>query len=395
MKPIYEALVRRHFQLLLLAVALTPLLYFSWSGNVDLNVYRTGGYAWLNDISLYSEGFGQLVPWVALPFTYPPLAAVLFVPLHLLPMPLADLALCITSAAALTATMLVVSSRLLRDRGRPSVMLGLAATVAAFAFEPVRSTIGFGQVNLILMALVTLDCLLPRTRWPRGVLVGLAAAIKLTPAVFVLYFLVRRQYREAAVAVATFVGLAVLGFAFAPRDSAKYWFGVLFDPDRIGGATYAYNQCFQAFLSRVMADGPVRSLLWLGLVAVTGVLAAVAARRARAAGDDVLALLAIATWGLLASPVSWSHHWVWVVPAALYLGCHRHYWMLAATILFLIGPHTMLDPEGRHWSWPGQFFGAAYVILGLAFLTTAALSQTFCRDRTEQAQALNSEARIR
>ncbi|NEA36028.1 glycosyltransferase 87 family protein [Streptomyces sp. SID13031] len=394
MKAVYDGLMRRRLQFLWLAVALTPLLYFSWSGNVDLNVYRTGGYAWLHDISLYSEGFGQLVPWVALPFTYPPLAAVFFVPLHLLPMPLADLAVCVGSAAALTATLLVVASRL-RGWNKAAIVLGLTATVAAFAFEPIRSTIGFGQINLMLMALVALDCLLPKTRWPRGALVGLAAAIKLTPAVFVVYFLVRRQYREAAVAVATFAGLAVVGFALAPADSAKYWFGVLFDPSRIGGVTYAYNQNVQAFLSRVMADGPIQSLLWLGLVAATGVLAAVVARRARAAGDDVLALLAIATWGLLASPITWSHHWVWIAPAALYFWHHRHWWMLAATIVFTLGPHTMLDPEGRHWSWPEQFFGAGYVVLGLAFLTTAALSGTFRHDRSQQAQALNSEARIR
>ncbi|WP_328330717.1 glycosyltransferase 87 family protein [Kribbella sp. NBC_00382] len=377
------ALLNRRLQILILAVILTPLLYFSWSGNVDLNVYRTGGFAYLHNISLYSEEFGQHVPWIALPFTYPPLAAVLFVPLHLLPMPLADLAMCVGSAAALTITTLLVAYRL-RGWNKQAITLGLAAAVAAFAFEPIRSTIGFGQINLMLMALVALDCLLPQTRWPRGVLVGLAAAIKLTPAVFVVYFLVRRQYREAAVAVATFLGLGVLGFALAPTDSAKYWFGVLLDPDRIGGATYAYNQNFQAILQRVMSDGPVRSLLWLGLVAATGVLAAVAARRARAAGDDVLALLAIATWGLLASPVSWSHHWVWIVPAALYFVVHRRWWMLAATIVFAVGPHQFLDPEGRHWSWPEQVLGASYAVLGLAFLVTVALPQP-----------LNSEARIR
>lgn len=377
------ALLHRRLQILILAVILTPLLYFSWSGNVDLNVYRTGGFAYLHNISLYSEEFGQHVPWIALPFTYPPLAAVLFIPLHLLPMPLADLAMCAGSTAALTVTTLLVAYRL-RGWNKPAIMLGLAASVAAFAFEPIRSTIGFGQINLMLMALVALDCLVPQTRWPRGVLVGLAAAIKLTPAVFVVYFLVRRQYREAGVAVATFLGLGVLGFALAPTDSAKYWFGVLLDPDRIGGATYAYNQNFQAILQRVMTDGPVRSLLWLALVAATGVLAAVVARRARASGDDVLALLAIATWGLLASPVSWSHHWVWIVPAALYFVHHRHWWMLAATTVFAIGPHQFLDPEGRHWSWPEQVLGASYVVLGLAFLVTIALPQ-----------ALNSEARIR
>jgi alpha-1,2-mannosyltransferase len=291
-------------------------------------------------------------------------------------MPLADLAMCVGSAAALTATTLVVAYRL-RGWNKQAITLGPAAAVAAFAYEPIRSTIGFGQINLMLMGLVALDCLLPQTRWPRGALIGLAAAVKLTPAVFVVYFLVRRQYREAGVAVATFLGLGVLGFALAPTDSAKYWFGVLLDPDRIGGATYAYNQCFKAVLQRVMAEGTAQSLLWLGLVAATGVLAAVVARRARASGDDVLALLAVATWGLLASPVSWSHHWVWVVPAAVYFWHYRRWSMLAATIVFTFGPHTMLDPEGRHWSWPEQFIGAGYVVLGLAFLVTTALSGTF------------------
>ena len=386
----------RGAKLLLLAVALTPVLYFWWSGDVDLNVYRTGGFAVLNDISLYSEAFGQHVPWVALPFTYPPLAAMLFVPLHLLPMPLADLAMCVASAAGLTATLLLVSQHLLGWNARARTF-GLLAVVAAFAFEPVRSTIGFGQINLILMGLVALDCLLPRTRWPRGALIGLAAAIKLTPAVFVVYFLVRRQYREAAVAVGTFAGLALAAFVILPGDSAKYWFGVLFDPDRIGGATYAYNQCFQAVLQRVMAEGPGRSLLWLGLVAATGVLGVLTARRARAAGDDVLALLAIATWGLLSSPVSWSHHWVWFAPA-LFLLLHRirgNRWGLLATIfaavVFAVGPHSLLDPEGRRWSPPLQVLGASYVVLGVAFLIVAAL---WSRPAVVP-QGLKSAARIR
>ncbi|WP_157979892.1 glycosyltransferase 87 family protein [Kribbella monticola] len=385
MSAVVDWLERRHLQLLLLAVGLTPLLYFWWSGNVDLNVYRTGGFAVLHHVSLYSEGFGQLVPWIALPFTYPPLAAVLFVPLHLLPMPLADLAMCVASTAALTATMLAVLHRLL-GWNRRALAIGLLGAVFAFAFEPVRSTIGFGQINLILMGLVALDCLLPRTRWPRGVLVGLAAAIKLTPAVFIVYFLVRRQYREAAVAGMTFVGLALVGFALAPADSTKYWFGVLFDPDRIGGATYAYNQCFQAVLHRVMGDGTPRTLVWLGLVLASGVLAGLAAYRARAVGDDVRALLVIAVWGLLASPVSWSHHWVWIAPASLLLikYARQSKWMLAATIViladFVIGPHQYLNPEGRKWSLPEHLVGSGYVLLGAAFLVV---------------QGLKSAARIR
>jgi len=50
------------------------------------------------------------------------------------------------------------------------------------------------------MALVALDCLVAKPKWPRGMLIGVAAAIKLTPAVFVLFFLLRRDYRSAVTA---------------------------------------------------------------------------------------------------------------------------------------------------------------------------------------------------
>lgn len=365
-----------------LLLALTPFLYVLYAGSLDLKVYRTGGYAWLHGISLYSEHFADFVPGIRLPFTYPPLAAILFAGLQVLPFTLAEVLMNLASVAGLTATLLVVAWRVFGWNQR-ALFAGLVLSAAAMVFEPVRSTIGFGQVNLILMGLVALDLLMPKTRWPRGILLGLAIAIKLTPAVFILFFLVRREFRPALVALGSFVGFSLLAWALAPGDSVTYWFGVLFDPDRIGGATYAYNQCFQAVLQRVMTEGPVRSLVWLGLVAATGVLAVVAARRARSSGDDVLALLVIATWGLLSSPVSWSHHWVWILPAVLYLWSQHRKWMLAATIAFVIGPHAFLDPEGRHWTWPQQLIGSSYVLLGLAFLATAAL------------QPLNSEARIR
>ncbi len=391
---------KRIHRLVLIAVAATPLLYVLISGALDLKVYRTGGFAWLHDIRLYSEDFGPLVPGIALPFTYPPLAAILFVPLHLLPFPLASLVMCAASTAAFSATMVLVAHRLYGPT-RQATTIGLLVVVLGLAFEPVRSTIGFGQINLILMGLVSLDCLLPRTRWPRGLLIGLAAAIKLTPAVFIVYFIVRRQFREAAVAVGTFVGLGLLGWLLAPADSTQYWFGVLFDPDRIGGATYAFNQCFQAVLQRVMADGPAQSLVWIALVLASGVLAVAAAYRARAAGRDVLALLVIAVWGLLSSPVSWSHHWVWIAPASLLLikSARQSKWMLAATItvlaVFVVGPHQFMNPEGREWSLPEHLVGSSFALAGLGFL----LCQGYLGLRDllglRADQGLKSAARIR
>ncbi|WP_432943091.1 glycosyltransferase 87 family protein [Kribbella sp. CA-253562] len=348
-------------------LALLPVLLTWYAGSLDLKVYRTGGYAWLHGISLYSERFADLVPGIRLPFTYPPLAAILFTALYAVPFTVAELVMNAASVAGLTATLLVVGARL-HGWNRRTVVIGLSGALVAMLLEPVRSTIGFGQVNLILMGLVALDCLLLRAPWPRGLLVGLAAAIKLTPAVFVVFFLVRRDYLSAAVSALSFAGFTALAWWLAPGDSRDYWFGVLFDPDRIGGATYAFNQCFQAVLARVMDDG---GALWVALVVTSGALAWLAAWRRRAEGDDVTALLVVAVWGLLASPVSWSHHWVWIAPAAL-LAVRSMRWAMIPLAVFAVGPHTLLPAEGRDWSLLEHAAGSAYVLIGVAFL----LSQT-------------------
>ena len=116
----------------------------------------------------------------------------------------------------------------------------------ALLLEPVRTTLAYGQINIVLMALVALDGLTEEPRWPRGALVGLAAAVKLTPAAFVLFFLLRRDYRAAAVAGVSFAAATVAGFALAGHDSVRYWTAAVFQTGRIGGPATAANQCVQA-----------------------------------------------------------------------------------------------------------------------------------------------------
>jgi alpha-1,2-mannosyltransferase len=214
----------------------------------------------------------------------------------------------------------------------------------------VRETLWFGQVNLILMAMVTADCLLRRTPWPRGLLIGLAAAVKLTPAVFVLFFLPRREWKPPVTALATFVGASVLGAVLAPSVWGSYWLGVLLEPDRIGGAGYAGNQSLRGTLHRLALPHSVETITWLALVAATVAAGWVAVLRLRRAGRDVEAMLVVAAVGLLCSPISWSHHWVWAVPALVVLAAawvnRRVRWTTAAlAAVFLVGPHWLF-PKG-------------------------------------------------
>lgn len=250
----------------------------------------------------------------------------------------------------------------------------------------------FGQVNLVLMGLVAVDCLLPRTRYPRGLLIGIAAAVKLTPAVFVLFFLVRRQYSAAVTAVVTFAAATGFGMLLAPADSVRYWHITIFDPDRIGGAAFATNQSLRGALSRFDLPPGLTQACWLVLVVA---VLALAWRGARRATEPVDALLVVAAAGLLVSPVSWSHHWVWIVPAlAVWVARSRiNPAMVLVATVFVVG-HAFL-PHARNreleWTWWQHLVGNSYLLAALVFLAVAAF--TGARDRTAEPVAVNLRSR--
>ena len=366
---------QRRWHVQAIRVALTSLLVTMPAGLVlqgqpsDLRVYRAGGYAWLHDVGLYSSDFFGLTDGLHLPFVYPPLAAVLFAPMTAVPWPLIQLLFTAAGMAALAVTAYIAARRIY---GRTSLAPLVATLVTAcwLLFEPSRETVSWGQVNLILMGMVAADCLLPRTRWPRGVLLGLAAAIKLTPAVFGLYFLLRRQYKAAGVSAASFAGFGLIGFALAPADSVRFWTDKLFD-DRVGIGYYA-NQGVRAVLHRF--DLAVATELTLWAVAACGllVLALVAARRAVHANQHVTAVLAIAVWSLLSSPISWSHHWVWIVVAAVALphvlarsGPVTWCLVAGAMLVFVTGPPQLGSVEP---GWLESILVSPYLFVGVGLL---------------------------
>lgn len=351
------------------------------NGLIDLRVYRTAGDAWLHDLNLYDPDFPYgLGP--GLPFTYPPLAAVLFAALTVLPW---WLAVAIVTACGLAA--LAWGCRLAAgwlagsaDRRR-TALLATAAVAAAPLLEPVRETVSFGQVNLLLVGLITADCLLRRTPWPRGAVIGLAAAVKLTPAAFLLFFVARRQWRPVLVAAVAFVAAALLGWVLAPQDTRDYWFGALLEPARIGGLEFTSNQSLRGLLHRFGMPAGVESLLWLGLSAVVVVLALVAVAGLRRRGDEVAALLVTAATALLVSPVSWSHHWVWAVVGLLWFGEYVRRACSAPSIalfvlvaaVFVSAPHWWLPYRGGaelHWNLGEHLLGNAYVWIGLAVVVS-------------------------
>src|SRR5271169_6823051 len=238
---------------LLQAMALVALGYAGWrvvgstTYRIDIDVYRMGGQAWLDGHPLYSPDIKFHTPiGLNLPFTYPPLAAVIFAPFAWLGMPAASVTLTLITLALLLVSTMIVLTRLdvwNTTRLAPGsawsrrwLLTAIIVAAAAIWLEPVKSNFAFGQINVVLMTLVIADCVPRRTAWPRGLLLGLGIALKLTPAVFLLYFLLNRDRRAALTSLASFLAATLAGFALAWHDSWKYWTSTIHNTDRIGAA---------------------------------------------------------------------------------------------------------------------------------------------------------------
>jgi alpha-1,2-mannosyltransferase len=293
-----------------LVVAAQVVVFALWPAAhallIDLQVYRAGGEHVLAGAPLYEGGV-----LLDLPFVYPPFAAALFAPLALLPLGLLKL---LWTAAGVGLLAFVVH----RVAPRTGVAVAVLLAVLATALDPVRTTLYLGQINIVLLALVVGDLLgRPGGRW-RGVGVGLAAAVKLTPLVFIGYLLITGRRRAAATALATFAAAAALGFLVAPADSVAFWFeGTFAAADRISDVAGPSNHSLNGLLARLGADGP---LPWLAVAAVLGAVTVTLAVRAHRAKDEVLALTLCGLASAALAPFAWSHHYVWVVPLAVLLG---------------------------------------------------------------------------
>ncbi|WP_329249224.1 glycosyltransferase 87 family protein [Actinoallomurus sp. NBC_01490] len=297
------------------AVAVAPLV-LHWLTNqpdqrlVDLDVYRSGGQAVLRGGPVYDF---LTQPPQLLPFTYPTFAVLLAVPLALVPWTAAQW---LWTALIFVAMALVVRYSFARLLGRirpwAPIAVGVLVALCAYAM-PLRDQVRFGQVDIMLVAMCVADVAPGRTRWPRGVLVGLATAIKLVPGVFVIYFLVTGRRREAINAAVAAVAATLLTFLVLPGDSVDYWFRALFDSDRLGSNNGTTNQSIRGMLLRLYWPDAVTSLIWLVCVAIVAYFGFRAARAAWRDGDEIRGIAITGLIAVLVSPVSWIHHLAWLV----------------------------------------------------------------------------------
>lgn len=342
---------------------------------IDLDVYRLGADALLSGRDLYGR-LPDTQLGVNLPFTYPPIAAALFAPLAVVPYWAANLLL----AAATVGSIVLVQHLMVRETGVGGRTTTLVAIAVALVLGPVIETVGYGQINALLMAMVVIDLFAGRGKPWRGWLVGLAMAIKLTPAVFLAYFLVRRDWRALAGAAASAALWTGLGFVVAPGASAQYWTSTIFDPSRIGGLAYVSNQSINGALARLFEAG---GLPWFVLCAALGIACLIAMHRLVRRGESASAVVIIACYSLLASPVSWSHHWVWAAPALVVLidrwrrtGAAR--FLVAATVGLgvnvtrIIWAMPQQNDAEQSWTWWQHILGNAESLWGLTTIAVLA-----------------------
>jgi alpha-1,2-mannosyltransferase len=311
---------------------------------LDLAVYLLGGRH-LVDGQLYLVALPRPPH---LPFTYPPFAALLFAPLSVLSQGPAQVIWAVVNLGALFA-LVALSLRAAvptLDRHR-LVQWSLVLMEPAYVMEPVRLTFSFGQVNIVLAAMVladlTLHLRIGGRRLPRGVLVGIAAAVKLVPLVFVPYLFLTRQTRAAWVALGTFAGCSLLAAATDPRVSWSYWTKYAFDAQRVGGVFYISNQSLRGTVDR-LDHRVVSTGLITGAALVVVIVGVALAAWAFRSSSPFLGVLVCAATGLLASPITWAHHLVWVVPILVWVACAPdrppggRYWAVAGAALFYWAP---------------------------------------------------------
>lgn len=425
-----------------------PQLYdkdYKLPQHFDVYVYWYALNNWFSGNSLYD--WYALPDYKMYPFTYPPFGAWALSPLTWFDYETAA-RLMIMAIALQTAVIVALVGRSLGwSWGSAFAIAPWAAILVQQCLEPFTQSVGFAQVNTAMMALVMIDVAAPPSWKGRGVASGLAAAIKLTPAIAVLIFLLRRQWRSAITMVATSLAVTLLSWVISPGESARFFFDAMWDPQRAGDAYYTSNQNLKGFVARALpentwsiawaitvalalvaavwlclriqaaatsvvtphsasddaAPGPLNaatpatgvtvSAASAALVAPAGDAVELAASDAVAAPDAVattpaapvlpenlatlLTAAVIMTLGLLVSPITWSHHWVWglaSVVALIAVALRLKSAPLAAVALvqgalFIMAPHWWFS-HGQvnelHWNVVEQLVGSSYTLAAIA-----------------------------
>jgi alpha-1,2-mannosyltransferase len=300
----------------------------------DLRIYRGALGFWTHGGSLYDYADPQ---WADKGFVYPPFAALCMLPMRVLPFQVTGAVLGVIDIGIVA----IVATSCVRWLGWRPLLAPLLVPLL-LALQPVHATIGYGQINLILLALVFFDVVALRRGWrTAGLGIGLATAIKITPGLFVVYLLLTRRWRAAATAGATILIATALGAAVDPAESLRYWTKAFLETRRVGSPNWASNQSLGGLLARLGRAGEIPTVPWLVAIGVVAGFGLWSAARAYRRGDDLTGFTVTALVALLVAPITWSHHMAWLVVAILLMVAWvlreaRAGWRIGRALLVLV-----------------------------------------------------------
>ena len=355
-----------------LAASCYPALW----GKDGVGLPKLDAWIYYHAVAQWHAG-GSLYDWYAnpaqhlWPFTYPPFAALALTPLTWGSDRTAQVLLVAATPLCVAATLWALLRRLGAAKDVAAGAAPWLALAAVTALEPVPKTMEYGQVNALLMALVALDLLaVPERSRLRGALSGLAAAFKLTPAIAVLVLLARREWRAAATMVGTATAVTAACWAVWPAESTEFFTRAMWDPGRAGFADYSGNQNLKGAVARWLPEAawtPAWAVCVLGAVVGAWLLlrrldrvraggSATSGTDGTGADDGLVLCLQVCVAmvaGLLVSPISWSHHWVWCAPAIIALAAAGRRWR-APGLLTTAGAGAAVFVLAMQWWFPEQ-----------------------------------------
>lgn len=277
---------------------------------LDLDVYREASdVAWAG-----GDLFGLTYTDVGLPWLYPPFAILFLTPISWLSEVSAQVVWTAITLVSVVVYAVVCLWNFAADRFH-TLAVYVVTVAFALAMEPTESNINFGQVNILLAMFLVLDLSYRTGKLPQGVLTGIAAAVKLTPLLVAVYFLVTKRVKSALWTIGTFVACTVLAWAVFPQASWVYWSGTFLESDRVG-VSYISNQSINGMLQRALGDPGLARLLWLALGGLVAVAVLVLAHHLFGTYPHLTDALVLATI-LLVSPISWTAHWILILPLLL------------------------------------------------------------------------------
>lgn len=331
---------------------------------LDLEVYRDGAANLLRGYPIYDwlTGAPQF-----LPFTYPPFAALAAIPLALVPFPVAGWVWSLVQLALLWWASGIAFRPLLARAGPRAGLVRGALAAALVQTLPVSDGFRFGQVNAVVVTLCLVDLAARPGRWrsrwlPTGALIGLATAVKLTPAAFWLHFAAARRWRALAASIGAAAAATVAAAAVAPSASAAFWTDALLDPERLGPNSGTSNQSLRGALMRIgPASETAQSLVWFVAVSAAAAFGLWLSTRLHGLGEEVAVVGAVGMTAVLISPVSWIHHWHWgiAVVGALVGDGRVRARLVAAAAVYLV---LLLPLPWWGGAWPGH--GPVVSLLG-------------------------------